>query len=50
MSIDQGSRLRQYRDDLLDCGVQEVVVRRLGPIGWFGNPFFASRLVSAVKS
>jgi SAM-dependent methyltransferase len=39
----------QYREDLLACGARDVVVRRLGPVGWFGNPFFASRLVSAAK-
>jgi SAM-dependent methyltransferase len=39
----------QYKEDLLACGASEVAVRRLGPVGWFGNPFFASRLVSAVK-
>jgi SAM-dependent methyltransferase len=39
----------QYKEDLLACGAREVAVRRLGPVGWFGNPFFASRLVSAQK-
>ena len=37
----------QYRDDLVACGATEVAVRRLGPRGWFGNPFYASRLVRA---
>jgi len=37
----------QYRDDLLGCGAVDVTVSGLGFDGWFGNPFYASRLVSA---
>lgn len=39
----------QYRDDLKAFGAKDVLLRNLGPIGWFGNPFFASKLVSAHK-
>lgn len=40
---------RQYRDDLMDPGAQEVSVRSLGPAGWFEDPFFAGKLVAARK-
>ena len=39
----------QYRDDLQELGALDVTVRRLGVAGWFGNPFYASTLVSARK-
>ncbi len=39
----------QYRDDLQELGALDVTVRRLGLNGWFGNPFYASTLVSARK-
>lgn len=41
--------MAQYRDDLLGLGAIDVELKHLGPIGWFGNPFFASRLVTARK-
>lgn len=41
--------VKEYRDDLIACGAKDVTVKRLGIRGWFGNPFFASKLVSAHK-
>ena len=41
--------VKEYRDDLITCGAKDVTVTRLGIRGWFGNPFFASTLVSARK-
>jgi SAM-dependent methyltransferase len=41
--------VKQYADDLRACGAVDVTVRSLGPKGWFGNPGYASRLVSARK-
>ena len=39
----------EYRDDLVACGAEDVRLSSLGPSGWFGNPYVASRLVSATK-
>ena len=39
----------QYAADLTAAGARDVGVRRLGIDGWFGNPFYASRLVEATK-
>lgn len=39
----------QYRDDLEANGAGDATSRGLGVRGWFGNPFFATRLVSASK-
>lgn len=39
----------QYRDDLEADGLGDATVRNLGIRGWFGNPFYATRLVSATK-
>jgi arsenite methyltransferase len=39
----------EYRDDLVACGAEDVNLSGLGPSGWFGNPYVASRLVSATK-
>lgn len=41
--------LSQYEDDLRSLGAVDVEARSLGPIGWFGNPFYASKLVVARK-
>jgi len=41
---------RQYRDDLLANGVTDATARNLGVRGWFGNPFYATRLVSGTKA
>lgn len=40
---------RQYRDDLEANGATDATSQGLGARGWFGNPFFATRLVSASK-
>jgi SAM-dependent methyltransferase len=40
---------QEYRDDLVELGAQSVAIRNLGLDGWYGNPFFASKLVSARK-
>ncbi len=37
------------RDDLTALGAQSVAIRTLGIDGWFGNPLFACKLVSARK-
>ncbi len=39
----------QYKDDLAAAGAEDVVVHKLGADGWYGNPFYASRLVTATK-
>ena len=36
----------QYRDDLEALGADNTKVSGLGPRAWYGNPFFASELVS----
>jgi arsenite methyltransferase len=41
---------RQYRDDLEANGVTDATARNLGVRGWFGNPFYATRLVSGTKT
>lgn len=40
---------RQYPRDLTAAGARDVTVRSAGPGGWFGNPWFATRVVSARK-
>jgi arsenite methyltransferase len=40
---------RQYRDDLEANGADGATSQNLGVRGWFGNPFYATRLVSATK-
>jgi len=40
---------QEYRDDLTALGAQSVAIRTLGIDGWFGNPLFACKLVSARK-
>jgi hypothetical protein len=37
----------EHREDLDALGAEAVSVRGLEPGGWFGSPFFASRLVAA---
>ena len=39
----------QYRDQLQALGALDVQVSNCGIRGWFGNPFFASRLLAATK-
>ncbi len=39
----------EYRADLTELGVLDVTVRGQGVNGWFGNPFYASKLVSGRK-
>ncbi len=39
----------EYRDQLQVLGAREVKTKSLGINGWYGNPFYASRLVSARK-
>ena len=39
----------QYRDDLLAVGATDAKVKNLGIEGWFGNPYYSMRLVSASK-
>ena len=38
-----------YRDVLAERGAEHLVLRRLGPLGWFGNPMWGSTLVAAHK-
>ena len=52
-----GGRLRiaetqfanQYRDDLVSIGATDAKLKNLGVEGWFGNPYYSMRLVSATK-
>jgi arsenite methyltransferase len=37
----------EYRDQLKNLGAEGVKTKSLGFNGWYGNPFYASRLVSA---
>ncbi|NQU36484.1 MAG: class I SAM-dependent methyltransferase [Actinobacteria bacterium] len=39
----------EYRDQLRNLGAVGVKTKSLGINGWYGNPFYASRLVSATK-
>ncbi|MFT6563701.1 MAG: SAM-dependent methyltransferase [Actinomycetes bacterium] len=39
----------EYRDRLEFLGASDVTTTSLGINGWYGNPFYASRLVSARK-
>lgn len=39
----------EYRDQLRNLGAEYVKTKSLGMNGWYGNPFYASRLVSARK-
>jgi len=39
----------EYRDQLKNLGADNVKIKSLGLNGWYGNPFYASRLLSARK-
>lgn len=39
----------QYAHDLIAAGAEDVTVDSAGPGSWFGNPWFATRVVSARK-
>lgn len=41
--------VRQYEADLEALGAKDVSVHSVGFNGWFGNPFYASKLVAATK-
>lgn len=41
--------VRQYAEDLSAAGAVDVTIKNLGPKGWFGNPLYSSKLVSATK-
>ena len=41
---------KQYRDDLIELGAQNVQLTTAGWRGWFGNPFFATRFVTANRA
>lgn len=41
--------VRQYAADLEALGLDHVTVRSAGFNGWFGNPFYATRIVEARK-
>lgn len=41
--------LRQYRDVLIDCGATDIQLRGLGWRGWFGNPWYSLKVVTARK-
>lgn len=41
--------LRQYRDALIDCGAVDCQLSGLGWRGWFGNPWYSLKVVSARK-
>ena len=41
--------VKQYAEDLATAGAVEVSIKNLGIKGWFGNPLYASKLVSATK-
>lgn len=41
--------IKEYRDDLVALGAIDVKTKWFGMSGWFGNPLYASKLVSASK-
>jgi SAM-dependent methyltransferase len=41
--------IKEYRNDLLALGATDVKTKWFGMSGWFGNPLYASKLVSASK-
>lgn len=41
--------VKQYAEDLTAAGATDVKIKNLGVKGWFGNPLYASKLVSATK-
>lgn len=44
------AHIQQYERVLADLGAADVSVQSLGWNGWFGNPFYACKLVSATKA